>query len=109
MIISSFLFIFSITTETKITIYLGINEFKGDYTKMQSKNLTQIIPHPAYNSDSHDNDIALVQLSSSVNFSDYIMPVCLAASNSSFPVGTNVWVTGWGNTSSTGEYTSIFL
>ncbi|KAM9457784.1 tryptase-like [Clarias gariepinus] len=70
---------------------------------MQSKNRTQIITHPAYNSDSHDNDIALVQLSSSVNFSDYIMPVCLAASSSSFPVGTNVWVTGWGNTSSTGS------
>ncbi|RXN12789.1 chymotrypsinogen A-like protein [Labeo rohita] len=38
-------------------------------------------------------------LSSSVNFTDYIRPVCLAAAGSEFPAGTESWVTGWGSIS----------
>jgi len=37
-----------------------------------------------------------VELSSSVNFTDYIKPVCLAAAGSVFAGGTESWVTGWG-------------
>ncbi|KAM4526348.1 prostasin-like [Fundulus diaphanus] len=45
-----------------------------------------------------DNDIALLRLSSPVKFTNYIRPVCLAASDSVFNNGTASLVTGWGNT-----------
>ncbi|MBN3326540.1 TMPS9 protease, partial [Atractosteus spatula] len=43
------------------------------------------------------NNIALVKLSSPVNFTDYIQPICLADVNSSFHRCTSCWLTGWGN------------
>ncbi|KAK9978851.1 hypothetical protein ABG768_020589 [Culter alburnus] len=57
---------------------------------------SRIIRHPNYNDQPHNNDIALVQLNSSVTFSDYIKPVCLAAAGSVFSADTESWVTGWG-------------
>ncbi|XP_026994999.1 chymotrypsinogen A-like [Tachysurus fulvidraco] len=65
-------------------------------TVMETINAIKLIIHEGYNDTTVVNDIALVQLSSSVQFNDYFRPVCLAASNSSFPSGTNVWATGWG-------------
>ncbi|XP_026994987.2 chymotrypsinogen A-like [Tachysurus fulvidraco] len=68
-------------------------------TVMKTINAIKLIIHEGYNDDTLVNDIALVQLSSSVQFNDYFRPVCLAASTSSFPTGTNVWATGWGRIS----------
>uniref|UniRef100_H3BXE3 Si:ch73-182e20.4 n=1 Tax=Tetraodon nigroviridis TaxID=99883 RepID=H3BXE3_TETNG len=57
---------------------------------------SRIILHPNYDSDSSNNDIALLRLSSAVTFTEHIRPVCLAARNSVFNTGTKSWVTGWG-------------
>uniref|UniRef100_A0A3B3H3B3 Peptidase S1 domain-containing protein n=1 Tax=Oryzias latipes TaxID=8090 RepID=A0A3B3H3B3_ORYLA len=59
--------------------------------------ITTLIVHPNYNSVTADNDIALLQLSSQVTFNNYITPVCLPSTNSTFYSGVNTWVTGWGN------------
>ncbi|MCI4384981.1 hypothetical protein PGIGA_G00045270 [Pangasianodon gigas] len=91
---------FQSITAPEITIYLGMESLEGTNSNMQKTSASNIIIHQEYNPDTHDNDIALVQLSSSVTFTNYVIPVCLAASNSSFPGGTNVWVTGWGNIAS---------
>uniref|UniRef100_A0A3Q1ITP8 Peptidase S1 domain-containing protein n=1 Tax=Anabas testudineus TaxID=64144 RepID=A0A3Q1ITP8_ANATE len=61
------------------------------------RTVTQIINHPSYNPTTGKNDISLLKLSSPVNFTTYVLPVCLAASNSTFYSGTNSWVTGWGD------------
>uniref|UniRef100_A0A4W4EYD5 Peptidase S1 domain-containing protein n=1 Tax=Electrophorus electricus TaxID=8005 RepID=A0A4W4EYD5_ELEEL len=53
--------------------------------------------NPNYNSDTNDNDMALLQLSSTVTFTPYVTPISLAASGSTFFNGTLSWVTGWGN------------
>uniref|UniRef100_A0A671LZT1 Trypsin-3-like n=1 Tax=Sinocyclocheilus anshuiensis TaxID=1608454 RepID=A0A671LZT1_9TELE len=61
-----------------------------------SIDLTRLITHPSYSTTTQNNDIALLQLSSSVTFTDYIRPVCLAAAGSVFGGGTKSWITGWG-------------
>uniref|UniRef100_A0A3Q2DVG0 Peptidase S1 domain-containing protein n=1 Tax=Cyprinodon variegatus TaxID=28743 RepID=A0A3Q2DVG0_CYPVA len=58
---------------------------------------TQITIHPNFSYSTADNDIALIRLSGPVNFTSYISPVCLAASDSTFYSGVESWVTGWGN------------
>uniref|UniRef100_A0A671LTD5 Acrosin n=1 Tax=Sinocyclocheilus anshuiensis TaxID=1608454 RepID=A0A671LTD5_9TELE len=61
-----------------------------------SRTVTRLITHPSYSTTTQNNDIALLQLSSSVTFTDYIRPVCLAAAGSVFGGGTKSWITGWG-------------
>ncbi|XP_044060073.1 ST14 transmembrane serine protease matriptase a [Siniperca chuatsi] len=76
--------------------------YLGLHTQQKSagvkKNLKQIIPHPNYNAYTFDNDIALMELESPVTYSDYIRPICLPSPQHDFPVGSTVWITGWGAT-----------
>ncbi|MGH0167918.1 UNVERIFIED_CONTAM: hypothetical protein FKN15_053472 [Acipenser sinensis] len=58
----------------------------------------RIIVHPAFDSQTMDNDMALLELNRSVTFTDFIMPVCLAESSSTFYTDTECWATGWGAT-----------
>uniref|UniRef100_A0A8D3B096 Peptidase S1 domain-containing protein n=1 Tax=Scophthalmus maximus TaxID=52904 RepID=A0A8D3B096_SCOMX len=83
-----------------LVVYLGRDSQQGLNLNEVSRTVSQVINHPAYNENTNNNDITLLRLSSPVDFSDYIRPVCLAADNSSFPSGTSCWVTGWGNTQS---------
>ncbi len=97
-----FIFFYRLTTLTTV-IYLGRHRQVGIKPYEISRNVIRIITHPKYNPDNLDNDIALVQLSSSVHFTDYIRPVCLAASGSTFAAGTDSWITGWGKLNFGGE------
>ncbi|XP_073702850.1 serine protease 27-like [Garra rufa] len=72
-----------------IVIYLGRLTQSGSNPHETSRTVTEIIKHP-------NDSIALLRLSSSVTFTDYIKPVCLAAAGSEFVAGTESWVTGWG-------------
>ncbi|KAG7267942.1 hypothetical protein CRUP_017008, partial [Coryphaenoides rupestris] len=78
------------------TVYLGRQNQEGSNANEISRTIMEIIRHPDYDDLTNDNDICLLKLSSTVEFSDFIMPVCLAASDSVFNAGTITWVTGWG-------------
>ncbi len=86
-----------------IDIYLGRQSQSGSNPNELYRRVRKVINHPDYYDPTHDNDIALLQLSSSVTFTDYIRPVCLAAAGSKFAADTNSWVTGWGALLSGGE------
>lgn len=88
---------FSSASPNGWSIILGRRNQQGSNPNEVSTTVDEIILHPAYNGSTHDNDIALLRLSSPVNFTDYIFPICLAASDSVFHQGTESWVTGWGN------------
>ncbi|XP_010770569.1 transmembrane protease serine 9 isoform X2 [Notothenia coriiceps] len=87
---------FPSTGTDKLIVYLGRLNLEVANSNEVSRTVTQIINHPAFNSIKSDNDICLLKLSSPVNFTNYIAPVCLAASESTFFSGTDSWVTGWG-------------
>ncbi|XP_042609388.1 serine protease 27-like isoform X3 [Cyprinus carpio] len=81
-----------------VCVYLGRRTQQGDHGHEVSRSVSTLLIHPSYNNDTYNNDIALLRLSSSVIFTNYIRPVCLAAENSNFPSGTSSWITGWGQT-----------
>ncbi|XP_045899476.1 serine protease 27-like [Micropterus dolomieu] len=83
-----------------LVVYLGRDSQDLPNLNQVSRTVSQIIVNPNYNNKTLNNDIALLQLSSPVTFTDYIRPVCLAADGSVFNNGTTCWVTGWGNTQS---------
>ena len=83
---------------------MGRQNLEGEDPNAVSIDVAQIVLHPNYDSDSSDNDIALLKLASPVTFTDYIRPVCLAASDSAFNNGTDSWVTGWGRINEGGEF-----
>ncbi|XP_067141771.1 chymotrypsinogen B-like [Centruroides vittatus] len=49
------------------------------------------------------DDLTLLKLSTPINFTDYIQPVCLPTKNMRFPVGTDCYSTGWGMTRGSGK------
>ncbi|XP_078415693.1 transmembrane protease serine 9-like [Cetorhinus maximus] len=66
-----------------------------------------IISHPNYLSNENDFDIAVLELSSPLNFVDVIQPICLPSYNQVFPAGKSCAVTGWGTLSFKGSLPTI--
>ncbi|KAB0358433.1 hypothetical protein FD754_002589 [Muntiacus muntjak] len=62
-----------------------------------------IVCHSFYDVRTLSNDIALVLLAHSVNYSAFIQPVCLPEKNFEAEAGTRCWVTGWGRQMADGE------
>ena len=83
-----------------LTVFLGRQDQGGSNPNEVSRSVSKILCHNDFNQlIMYNNDICLLQLSSSVTFTDYIMPVCLAADGSTFNSGVIHWATGWGRTS----------
>ncbi|XP_061828384.1 ST14 transmembrane serine protease matriptase a [Nerophis lumbriciformis] len=78
--------------------YMGLHTQGKIPSTVAKRNLKRIIAHPNYNDFTFDNDIALMELDSPVVYNDYIRPICVPAAQHDFPVGSTVWITGWGAT-----------
>ncbi|XP_040899744.1 suppressor of tumorigenicity 14 protein homolog [Toxotes jaculatrix] len=75
--------------------YSGMqDQYKQD--GVQRRSLKSIISHPDYNQMTFDYDIALLELSEPLEFTNTIQPICLPSSSHVFPAGMSCWVTGWG-------------
>lgn len=90
------MYYFVLRFPTNMTVVLGRESMKGQNLNEVSRVVDKIITHPAYDAFNYDNDMALLKLSSPVNFTHYIQPVCLASANSTFYTGDNNWVVGFG-------------
>ncbi|KAG8009161.1 Testisin, partial [Nibea albiflora] len=84
------------TSTSPWVLYFGRETQSGPNVNEVKRTVSQIIVHPNYNNSLLNNDIALMKLSTPVNFSDYIRPVCLASNTSEFHNSTSCWSTGWG-------------
>ncbi|KAG8431166.1 hypothetical protein GDO86_019327 [Hymenochirus boettgeri] len=78
-----------------VTVYLGSYNLTDPNPNEVSLSVNHIIIYPNYTADG--GDISLVELSSNVIYTNYILPVCLPAPTVIFPTGLKCWVTGWGD------------
>ncbi|POI20008.1 hypothetical protein CIB84_016246, partial [Bambusicola thoracicus] len=90
------------------TAYLGLtNQSKRNDANVQAKQIKRIISHPSFNDYTYDYDIAVMELQSPVTFSSVVQPICLPDATHNFPVGKDLWVTGWGATVEGGSGSTI--
>ncbi|KAM3916894.1 transmembrane protease serine 9-like [Leptodactylus fuscus] len=79
------------------TVYLGRYQLSVMDNHTVISNVSRIIVNTMYAGVTTKGDIALVKLSNPVNYTKYIMPICLPSASVTFPCGMECWVTGWGN------------
>ncbi|KAL1388330.1 hypothetical protein pipiens_012620 [Culex pipiens pipiens] len=90
----------NITIEVeRIRIHLGQHSLDDLPEQVQVKNVSEIVVHPEFSTNR--NDIALVVLSSVVQFSELVIPICLVGSRVAQGedlIERRGWVAGWGIT-----------
>ena len=63
----------------------------------QRYEISELILHPSYDIvRNHDYDFALLRLNRSATFNDRVRPACIPGPNTSFPIGTECYISGWG-------------
>ncbi|CAG9766752.1 unnamed protein product [Ceutorhynchus assimilis] len=67
----------------------------------------KISSHPGFNYDTFDNDVAVLELASSLTFGTGVQPIQLPSASTSFVNGQNSVATGWGLTSDNGDLATI--
>lgn len=67
------------------------------------RSLGKIIIHENYRKETNENDIALAQLKSRVEFSNIVQRVCLPDASLKLPPKASVFVTGFGSIVDDGE------
>ncbi|XP_042286428.1 transmembrane protease serine 2 isoform X2 [Thunnus maccoyii] len=66
------------------------------------KAVQKIISHEKYDTNTHDNDIALLKLYTPLRFTRTVRPVCLPNFGVDLLAGHQAWITGWGALRSSG-------
>ncbi|XP_078509277.1 serine protease 33-like [Lissotriton helveticus] len=82
--------------QSSYTVCLGMYQLSNSNPNSQCSTVKQIIVNSLYSSEEGPGDILLLELTNTVAFTDFILPICLPASSVTFPSGLNCWVTGWG-------------
>lgn len=101
-----------ITVQLRIFIYFSIFSFKNvklddnliirsgnnNYKLGRADIVSKVIVHPNYNNGSYINDAALLQMKSSIAFTDSIKKIRLAEQGQDPAPYSPAVVTGWGDT-----------
>ncbi|KAK2542035.1 Tmprss9 [Columba livia] len=75
--------------------YTGTTSLRSD-SRAVKMSISRIIPHPSYNTDTADYDVAVLELKRPVTFTKYIQPVCLPSAGHHFPTRKKCLISGWG-------------
>uniref|UniRef100_F7D0J2 Chymotrypsin like n=1 Tax=Monodelphis domestica TaxID=13616 RepID=F7D0J2_MONDO len=89
-------------------VVLGEHDRSSSAEPIQVRTISKIITYPGWNSNTMNNDLTLLKLSSPVQFTNRISPVCLNT-NSNLPQGLTCVTTGWGRTSGVANTTPAQL
>ncbi|XP_058464503.1 polyserase-2-like [Malaya genurostris] len=81
----------------ELLVHLGQHDLREQPIHVQVMNVSEVHMHPEF--ELNRNDITLLVLSSVVQYSDYVIPICLDAWTGKNPPsldGNRGWITGWG-------------
>uniref|UniRef100_A0A3B3DGL4 Transmembrane serine protease 15 n=1 Tax=Oryzias melastigma TaxID=30732 RepID=A0A3B3DGL4_ORYME len=73
------------------------------YTLLLPQPVDRIIINKKYDRRTKEADIAMMHLQQPVNFTEWVVPVCLAAEGQHFPAGRRCFIAGWGRDAEAGE------
>ncbi|NWS77009.1 TMPS9 protease, partial [Crotophaga sulcirostris] len=76
--------------------YTGTTSLRDSDSGAVKMGIARIIPHPSYNADTADYDVAVLELKRPVTFTKYIQPVCLPDAGHHFPTSKKCLISGWG-------------
>jgi len=81
-----------------LTVVLGDHDLssESESTLSITKNVRRVIVHRDYNAQTFENDIALLELESAVEYQPHIVPICMPNDLDDIHVGQHGFVTGWG-------------
>lgn len=85
------------------TVFLGKVWQSSRWPGEVSFKVSRLFLHPYHEEDSHDYDVALLQLDHPVVRSAAVRPVCLPTRSHFFEPGLHCWITGWGALREGGE------
>lgn len=91
------------------SVTLGLHDRNAPEKWVVTRTVSRKIEHPSYNSRLFTNDIALLKLSSTVDYTDQIVPVCIPAATDNHNGLSSSYATGWGTTSSAGTISRYLL
>uniref|UniRef100_A0A8B9NMA7 Peptidase S1 domain-containing protein n=1 Tax=Accipiter nisus TaxID=211598 RepID=A0A8B9NMA7_9AVES len=75
---------------------MGLHTINEKNNRVAMRSIKRIIVHPQYDQSISDYDIALLEMETSVFFSELVQPICLPSTSRIFVYGTVCYVTGWG-------------
>lgn len=94
------------------TLRAGTNSLITDDEHTRSFKVRRIVLHPTYTVSTNGfryQDVALIQLETEVEFTDYIRPACMPESEQTFPRTSTCYITGWGYTkTAASEFISVY-
>jgi len=93
---------------SNLVVSLGEHNIAGNIESIapQTIRVESVIKRSDYDTDSVNNDIAILKLSSDVVFNNNVVPACLPTDTRSY-AGSNAYVSGWGTTSEGGSTSNV--
>nr|BAF02296.1 Serase-1B [Mus musculus] len=74
----------------------GSVHLSGSEASAVRTRVLRIAKHPAYDADTADFDVAVLELARPLPFGRYVQPACLPAATHVFPPGKKCLISGWG-------------
>ena len=84
------------------TLVAGQNRRSAYSRFRQLRKPKKLFLHPQFDHTTINNDIALIQLATPLEFTHYLQPICLPRSGDEVDIGTRCYVAGWGKTDTFG-------
>ena len=82
-----------------LTVVLGdfdiTTETEAGNANAITKNVKRVIVHRDYNAQTFENDIAILELESAIEYQQHVVPICMPSEKDIY-VGSKAYVTGWG-------------
>ncbi|NXK43095.1 MCT1A protease, partial [Piprites chloris] len=92
-----------------ITVTLGAHNVKKKEQSQQEFHVECWVIHPSYLNYESGNDIMLLKLKKKAKITKFVKTISLPSHNETVTAGTECSVSGWGQTSVTGQRTDVML